>query len=121
MAGGGTPNARLSTSLTDELARREEARAAEERMQDNVLRTARPFKPLLLVAVIGIDNPSSDVVVLPSLIVIEVEMREASRALLFESVCRRCLTDAGIAPPGNDDDTRIGSLLAGGHIAVPRT
>ncbi len=50
----------LQTSLLN--ARR--LREADESMRDKVFRTARLFTPLVIVTVFGIDNPSSDIVVL---------------------------------------------------------
>ena len=57
-----------SSNEYDDLARRAEARAPDERMRDSVLRTARRFAPLgfvvvvvvIVVAVVGRRMPSDD-------------------------------------------------------------
>ena len=69
-AGGETPTNMDSSSSNkyDDLARRAEARAPDERMRDSVLRTASRFAPLgfvvvvvvIVVAVVGRRMPSDD-------------------------------------------------------------
>ena len=123
MAGGGTPIMGPSSDDDEyDRARRVEARAADDRTCDSVLRTARRLMPLISVVEGGGEMTDDEATTDGSMSggvssdIAGGDCMEEWRTLTLSNMS---LAGAGITPPGNDDDSDIGSSLTGGHISDP--
>jgi hypothetical protein len=98
-----------------------EARAADDRTRESVLRTARRFAPLVVGGMDDDDAIDVSTTAGGSLDVVDDDDDVAAAAWMEEriSLSNMSFAGAGITPPGNDDDNRIGSSLTGGHISDP--